>query len=52
MKALPVLALLAALAGCTTGPQLNAGLSIGPGGVSVYPSVSGRVGGARVSIAP
>ncbi len=52
MKTLPVLALLAALAGCETGPRLNAGISIGAGGVHVHPSVSGRVGGARVSIAP
>ena len=33
-------------------PRLNAGISIGAGGVSVTPSVSGRVGGLGVSISP
>lgn len=45
-------ALLAALPGCVTDPRMNAGVSLGTGGVSVYPSVSGRVGGARVSVSP
>jgi hypothetical protein len=39
------------LAACTD-PRLNAGVSIGPGGVAVYPSVSGRVGGVGVAISP
>ncbi|MFN3645318.1 MAG: hypothetical protein ACK4S2_02180 [Gemmobacter sp.] len=50
MKAALVLPLL--LAACVAEPRLNAGISIGTGGVSVYPSVSGRVGPARVAISP
>lgn len=44
-----ILAILLALAACTD-PALNANVSIGPGGVSVSPSVSGSVGGVGVSI--
>lgn len=40
------------LPGCVTDPRLNAGVSLGQNGVSVYPSVSGRVAGARVSVSP
>lgn len=40
------------LAGCVTQPRLNAGLSLGTGGLHVYPSVSGRVGGARIAVSP
>jgi hypothetical protein len=40
------------LAGCVSDPRLNAGISLGTGGLSVYPSVSGRVGPARVAISP
>ncbi len=43
--------LVLALAGCTD-PRLNAGISVGAGGVSVYPSVSGRVGGVGVAVSP
>lgn len=39
------------LAACTD-PRLNAGLSIGPGGVTVTPSVSGRVGGVGIALRP
>ena len=51
------LVMLLALVGCSQGnpvvdPRLNAGVSIGSGGVSVYPSLSGRVGGLRVGISP
>lgn len=49
-----LIALLAPLilAACT-GPTLNAGLSIGPGGVSVSPSVSaGLEGGGTVTYSP
>ena len=45
------LLLLLFLSGCVD-PRLNAGISIGAGGVSVTPSVSGRVGGVGVSISP
>ena len=45
------LALLAALAACSD-PSLNAGLSLGPGGLSVRPSVSADVGGLRVGVSP
>ena len=41
--------LLLVLAGCTD-PRLNAGISVGAGGVSVYPSVSGRVGGVGMAL--
>lgn len=40
------------LAACQSGPYLNAGVSLGPGGVNVYPSVSGRVGGVGVAVGP
>lgn len=49
---LAALALIGALSGCVTDPRMNAGVSVGPGGVNLYPSVSGRVGGARVSVSP
>jgi hypothetical protein len=39
------------LAGCTD-PQLNAGIWFGTDGVSVYPSVSGRIGGLGVTVGP
>jgi hypothetical protein len=45
------LCLLLVVAGCTD-PRLNAGISVGAGGVSVYPSVSGRVGGVGVAVSP
>lgn len=38
-------------AGCSD-PALNANLRLGPHGVSVYPSVSTRVGGVGVSVYP
>jgi hypothetical protein len=44
--------MLSLLSACT-GPTLNAGMSIGPGGVSVSPSVSaGLEGGGTVTYAP
>lgn len=39
------------VAGCED-PRLNAGISLGAGGVSVYPSISGRVGGVGVAVGP
>lgn len=42
---------LMCLAGCAD-PRLNAGISLGADGVSVTPSLSGRVGGLGVSISP
>ena len=44
------LAVMVVLAACTGGPQLGAGIGIGRGGVSVYPSVSGNVGGVGVNV--
>ncbi len=40
---------LAALAACTD-PSLNASVRIGPGGVSVSPSIGGTIGGLGVSV--
>lgn len=39
------------LAACSD-PRLNAGVSIGPEGVSIYPSLSGRVGVIGMTISP
>ena len=50
MKKLAILAVLA-LPACEN-PQLNVGASIGSGGVSVTPSVSGRVGNVGVAVSP
>ncbi|WP_164681925.1 hypothetical protein [Pseudogemmobacter blasticus] len=47
-----VLMLPLALAACT-GPRLNAGLSIGPGGARISPSISaGLQGGGTLSYSP
>jgi hypothetical protein len=44
--------LLLALAACTS-PTLNAGLTLGPGGVSVTPSIStGIEGGGTITYTP
>ena len=40
---------LAALAACTD-PTLNAGITIGAGGMAVTPSISGRAGGATITV--
>lgn len=46
------LALLLTLAACSD-PALTAGVTFGPGGVSVRPAVSGNVGGVDVvAVAP
>lgn len=50
MKRLSIILLLA-LPACED-PQLNIGASIGSGGVSVTPSVSGRAGNVGVAISP
>jgi hypothetical protein len=50
----PVFALcltLSLLAGCSD-PHLLAGVSIGADGVSVYPALTGSVGGAQVTVSP
>ncbi|MEO0693305.1 MAG: hypothetical protein AAFY90_10585, partial [Pseudomonadota bacterium] len=39
-------------AACTTGPNIGANVGISPGGVTVNPSVSGRVGNVGVSVTP
>jgi hypothetical protein len=51
LKPASVLVLLL-LSACVADPRLNAGISLGTGGVAVYPSVSGRIGPARVAISP
>lgn len=38
--------------GACEDPRLNAGISLGAGGVSVYPSISGRIGGVGVAVGP
>ena len=45
------LSALIALSACTS-PRLNAGLSLGPEGVTVSPSVSAGLGGGRISYSP
>ncbi len=54
MRKLVIFAALASvmgLAACTD-PTLNTNLQIGPNGVKVTPSVSGRVGDVGVSVTP
>ncbi|GEM_PF-1756499 len=46
-----LLFLICVVPACTD-PRLNAGVSVGPGGVSVVPSLYGRVGGVGVAISP
>lgn len=48
MKPLIVLMVLA-LAACSN-PRANANIGLGPGGVSLTPSVSGNVGGLGVTV--
>ena len=50
MTRILLLAALAALSACTSGPNLGIGIGIGSGGVSVSPAVSGRVGNVGVSV--
>ena len=50
MKRALVLAALAGLAACTSGPNVGIGIGVGSGGVSVSPSVSGKVGNVGVSV--
>jgi hypothetical protein len=45
------LLLILTLAGCSD-PRLAAGIVIGADGVRVAPTLSGRVGGATVSVTP
>jgi hypothetical protein len=40
------------LSACVSDPRLGAGVSIGPGGLSISPQLSGNVGGVRVGISP
>ncbi|MEL6644540.1 MAG: hypothetical protein AAFQ79_11430 [Pseudomonadota bacterium] len=51
MRAL-IIASLLLTAACTSGPNIGANVSINPSGVSVNPSVSGRVGDVGVSVTP
>jgi hypothetical protein len=50
MRPLFLIALLG-LAACTD-PRLSTGVVIGTDGVSVYPTLSGEIGGATVSVEP
>jgi hypothetical protein len=50
MKAVVLITVLM-FAACTD-PALTANLRVGPGGVDVYPAVSGRVGDVGVTVAP
>jgi|GEM_PF-2034256 len=40
-----------ALSACSS-PRLNAGLSLGPDGLTVVPSISAGLGGGRISYSP
>lgn len=51
MRLAAIIAVLA-LAACESGPRLGANVGISSGGVSVSPSVSGRVGGVGVTVTP
>jgi hypothetical protein len=51
MNALRVLLIVLLLSACAS-PILTAGINIGPGGVSVVPAVSGKLGGATVRVSP
>lgn len=51
MKPFALIALLM-LPACNSGPYVGAGIGIGPGGVYVAPSVSGRVGNVGVAVSP
>ena len=49
MRAFVVLIVAGAiLSACDTGPNLGIGLGFGPGGVSVSPNVSGKIGRVNV----
>lgn len=49
MRLIAALVLLTALTACTD-PYFGATLGFGPNGVSLSPSLSGRIGGARISV--
>lgn len=51
LRLLMLACLCATLSACSS-PRLNAGLSLGPDGLSVSPSVSAGLGGGRISYAP
>lgn len=40
------------LSACSSGPNLGVNVGLSPSGVSVNPSVSGRVGGVGVAVTP
>lgn len=46
-----ILVAMVGLAGCSA-PRLNANIGIGPGGVTVTPVATARVGGANISVSP
>lgn len=49
LRLAPVLMIALAVAGCSD-PSLGVGISVGAGGVSVSPVVSGQVGGVATSV--
>lgn len=49
LRLVPVLPIVLAVAGCSD-PALGVGVSVGAGGVSVSPVVSGHVGGVATSV--
>lgn len=51
MRLICILA-LSTLMACESGPNIGANVGITPNGVSVNPSVSGRVGGVGVAVSP
>lgn len=48
-RALLLCVVLSGCSGPSYGPSLGAGIVIGPGGVTVVPTVSGSIGGVGVS---
>jgi hypothetical protein len=46
-----LLVAIVGLAGCSA-PRLNANIGIGPGGVTVIPVATARVGGANIYVSP
>lgn len=51
MRRFAVMLGLVVLTACGDAPELGLGFNVGPGGVSVAPTVSGNVGGVQVGVA-
>jgi hypothetical protein len=52
MKSFVLLALVLCGAAACTNPRLNAGISVGADGAIITPSISGGLGGGRISYSP